>query len=371
MKTVAVLYSGGRQWGGIETYLANLLRLYDRSRVELALISMGEWDLTRALRQEGLADAMRILPGKRLSPRTILRLRRIIKSEHPGLLVSQGTVANAYARLAVTGTGVPNLTVVHSNMVLDYPRTTRWAFTLSDRVLRGLTAKYIAVSRDLKEKLVKSGVDADKVTVIYNGVSTAGRIPAAACVPSKNDVSKHVGTVSLASVGRLHPVKNFDGLIMAMQHLPAHVSLTIWGDGAEKANLLALVERLGLHDRVRLAGESQTMGEALEGVDIYIQPSRSEGCSFAVAEAMLYGKPVVVTPCGGLPEQVDAGETGVVARDCSPDGLARAIAPLVESDSLAARLGEAGRLAALDKFSMQKWLTETTQALCDTAVGGT
>ena len=63
-----------------------------------------------------------------------------------------------------------------------------------------------------------------------------------------------------------------------------------------------------------MPGESQTMQEALADSDVYVQPSKSEGCSFAVAEAMLHGKPVVVTPCGGLPEQVDDGVTGVVAR---------------------------------------------------------
>ena len=373
MRRVAVLYSGGLHWGGIETYLANLFRLHDRQAMELVLISMGDWDLTRGLEREGLGPMIRVLAGKRIRIGTLLEIRRILRDERLGLIVSQGTVANAYARAAALLVRVPNLVVVHSDMRLDYPKSTRWAFALSDRTLRPLTKRYITVSRDLKAKMVQSGVDASRVTVIYNGVDIAGRLPGPVCAPASRSISAHKdgSTVTLATVGRLHPVKNFDGLIKAMPLLPDHVLLTVWGDGAEKARLTALVQGLGLGNRVRLPGESQNMQEALEGADIYIQPSKSEGCSFAVAEAMLCGKPVVVTPRGGLPEQVDDGVTGSVARDCSPEALAEAILPLVTDRSLAAELGEAGQREARERFSMDKWLRETTAALCDTALGET
>jgi hypothetical protein len=156
MKKIAVLYSGGRQWGGIETYLANLFKLYDRKQMELTLISLGEWDLTRAFRKEGLSPLIRVLSGRRIRLRTIYDLWRLIKAENLGLIVSHGTVANAYARLAALAAGVPSLVVVHSDMTLDYPSSTRWAFNLSDRCLRALTTRYVAVSWNLKEKLARA-----------------------------------------------------------------------------------------------------------------------------------------------------------------------------------------------------------------------
>jgi glycosyltransferase involved in cell wall biosynthesis len=86
---------------------------------------------------------------------------------------------------------------------------------------------------------------------------------------------------------------------------------------------------------------------------------------------MLHGKPVVVTPCGGLPEQLDDGSTGVVAEDTSPEALASAISRLVNDQGLASRLAEAGRRAAEDRFSMSAWLENTTIAFCETARPGT
>jgi glycosyltransferase involved in cell wall biosynthesis len=111
------------------------------------------------------------------------------------------------------------------------------------------------------------------------------------------------------------------------------------------------------------------MGQALRSADIYIQPSWSEGCSFAVAEAMLHGRPTVVTPYGGLPEQVQDGVTGVVCLGGSPQELADGVGLLIGDKALAARVGLAGKKAAEEMYAMDKWLDETTAALCQAAAG--
>jgi glycosyltransferase involved in cell wall biosynthesis len=382
MKTIVVLYSGGRHWGGIESYLANLFRLYDPEKMKLILISLGRWELTEVIATQAPCSEISLLSGRRIRPQTVADLRRVTRARQASLIVSQGNVANAYARAASLVTGVPNLTVVHSDMALDYPRVVaRWVYTVIDRLLRPHTKQYVAVSRYLKDQVVASGVEAESVRVVYNGVDTVVRgslVPGHAQRLPGNDAggqgvspvarTEHESEVSLASVGRLHTVKNFDALVAAMRLLPERVRLTIWGEGSERASLEALVERLGLSARVGLPGESENMQRALEGVNIYVQPSKSEGCSFAVAEAMLNGTPVVVTPRGGLPEQVEDGVTGLVARDCTPQGLADAVDSLVRDADLAARLGQAGRRAAEEMYDMGKWLRETTTAFCEAAL---
>jgi glycosyltransferase involved in cell wall biosynthesis len=77
---------------------------------------------------------------------------------------------------------------------------------------------------------------------------------------------------------------------------------------------------------------------------------------------------VIVTPCGGLPEQIEDGVTGLVARDCNPQALADAIGTLVRYADLAAVLGQAGRRAAEEMYDMDKWLSETTTAFCEAAL---
>jgi glycosyltransferase involved in cell wall biosynthesis len=379
MTRIVIFYSGGRHWGGIETYLLNLFRLYDRRQMTLVLASMGEWRLTQALWDEGQASEVRVLSAKRVRLRTVFELLRLLRAERAQLMVSQGVVANAYARLAAIGAGVPSLVVVHSDLAADYPRRiVRWSYMLVDRALRPPTKQYVTVCRYLKERLVASGVEAERVRVIPNGVSPSGRAErrsdvdragARACAPGSTAPRAREGGARLATVGRLHPVKNFNGLIAAMRLVPPETRLAIWGEGAERANLSALIERVGLEDRIELRGESEGMAQALADADIYIQPSKSEGCSFTVAEAMLQGKPVIVTPCGGLPEQIADGETGLVASDTSAEALAAAVSTLVRDTGLAAKLAEAGQKAATAAYAIDTWLERTTHAFCGAAHG--
>ncbi len=154
-KTVAVVYSGARVWGGIETYLADLFRFVDPQTVRLLLVSMGEWDLNRA----GISAAsQRRLSARRARPWTVLDIRRILKNERVDLVVSQGAVANAYARSAALLAGVPSLVVTHSVIATDYPGALkRLGFTVMDRLLRPVTTRHVVVSRYLRDELIRSG----------------------------------------------------------------------------------------------------------------------------------------------------------------------------------------------------------------------
>jgi glycosyltransferase involved in cell wall biosynthesis len=399
-RTIVVVYSGARVWGGIETYLRDLFLFHDPSKMRLVLVSLGEWELNRAIRQEAPKDGagqvregdsavmtsttQRCLSPRRVRPRTILDIRGVLKEEHADLVVSQGAVANAYARMAALLSGLPSLVVTHSELTNDYPRTiVRWGFTLSDRLLRPITKRYIAVSWYLKNELVRSGVSADQISVVYNGVDirdfgVQDRAPlpvADGNVPRDVDLIENADEgpaisgaprdVNIVSVGRLHRVKNFDALIKAMGLLPGNMRLTIWGDGEERDNLERLIESLGLGGRVKLAGRAGSIPPVLAKADLYVQPSKSEGFGLAVVEAMLCGRPVVVAPHGSLPELVEDGETGIVAADCSPEALAASIRRVVCDVRLASRLATAGQEVSRERFSIERWLEGTTAAFAE------
>ncbi len=383
-KTVAVLYSGGRQWGGIETYLFNLFRLNPGDSVDLVLVSLGGWELTRAIsglsgrggRASGTAEQSgeagqaggarcRVLPGRRVRLRTVWDLRRILRHEGARLLVSQGVVANAYARLAAKAAGVPHLVVVHSDLANDYANPlVRFCYRTIDRLLRPLTGRYVTVAGFLRERLVAEGVSPHKVRVIYNGVAEPGQLLVASPDAGKSAAGD---SITLCTVGRLHPVKNLDALIEAVTLLPAHVCLDVWGDGPEEAHLRGLIAALGVEERVRLRGTVARVADALAQADVYVQASKSEGCPYAVLEAMAAGKPVVVTPCGGMPELVRDGVTGVVAAGTGPQELAAAIRRVCDGSGLAAELAWAGREAVRRDFGLDRWLAETLAAFEEAA----
>jgi glycosyltransferase involved in cell wall biosynthesis len=375
-KTVAVIYSGARVWGGIETYLSDLFHNADPEAIRLVLVSMGEWELNRT----GIpAESQRFLSGRRARPKTVLDIRRILREEGADLVVSQGAVANAYARMAALLAGRPSLVVTHSELKTDYPRALkRLGFTAMDRLLRPITKHYVAVSEYLRSGLIASGVKADAITVVYNGVDIErgaggesgvgpgpemgaenGARPSAAerVLPTGEAGMQHV-----VSIGRLHAVKNFDALIRAMGLLPDGIRLTIWGDGDERDRLRALIESLGLDERAQLAGTATSVPEVLEEADVYVQPSRSEGFGLAVVEAMLCCKPVVVAPCGSLTELVEHEVTGVVAADGSPEALAASVHRVLGDEPFASKIAFAGQQAARERFSVDRWIEGTVAA---------
>jgi glycosyltransferase involved in cell wall biosynthesis len=92
----------------------------------------------------------------------------------------------------------------------------------------------------------------------------------------------------------------------------------------------------------------------LAAADVFCLPSHFEGLPMSVIEAMLTGLPVVATDIRGPREQVVAGETGLLVPPATIAPLAEALSQLASDPRLRARLGEAGRARALEKFDEAK-----------------
>jgi glycosyltransferase involved in cell wall biosynthesis len=137
--------------------------------------------------------------------------------------------------------------------------------------------------------------------------------------------------------------------------------------GAYRRELEAEAERLGVADRVVLAGYRPSVAAELAEVDALVLPSRIEGLPVVVLEAMAHAKPVVATPVGGTPELVEDGVTGVLVDDV--DGLAEALRRLAADPDEARRLGEAGRRRVEERFS-EEAMTRRVLELYDDAVAG-
>lgn len=160
----------------------------------------------------------------------------------------------------------------------------------------------------------------------------------------------------ILAVGRLSYYKGFHHLIEAVRYLPAR--LVIAGEGEMRASLEQQVRRLGLEDRVELAGRvSDTQLLALYGAaDIFCLSSceRSEAFGLVQLEAMGAGLPVVST---NLPTGVRAinvhGETGLVVAPHDPAALASALQVLLADPCLRRRMGEAGRRRAATHYSRE------------------
>lgn len=355
-KKVLIVYSGAKHQGGIEKYLENLFIFYNKKKMELILVSLGGWPLCEKIEKVG--GQVIVLSRGRISPQNILKISKIISTEKASLVVSQGVVANSYARSATVLAKVPHLTTVHSDLDLDYSNPLiRFAYKTSDRVVRWRTNRYIAVSKHLKNKLIKSGINKNKILVIYNGVKEL-----------KEKDHKNNGEIIIGSIGRLHKVKGYENLIQAFSMINSTgLKLVIWGDGPERESLESLVEGMGLKGKVELPGFTEDVGEALSKTDIYVQPSLSEGFGLTVVEAMLAGKSIIVTPAGSLKELIIDGKTGIVTKGTSPKALASSLERVLSDEELLKKIREGAKREAVERFDMDRWIRETENVYLEVA----
>jgi glycosyltransferase involved in cell wall biosynthesis len=352
-KKIAIIYAGAKYWGGVETYLENIFEYADKQKVELHFISIGEWELAKKIPNSKFQ-----IPNKWSNFKNIKLINNYLKQNGVDLVVSQGMVGSFYARLATLFTKIPNLIIVHSDWRTDYSGIKKFIFLLSDRSLRLFTLKYITVSEFLKSNLVDDGINPDKVTVIYNGVDICHSREGGNLDP-RNE-SEDDKTIVIGSIGRLHSVKNYENLIRACAQLKIeNWKLTIIGEGSERPRLERLISGLGLGDKVELVGAVDNAVERLSQMDIYIQPSLSEGFGLSVVEAMAAGLPVVVTPYGALPELVDSGKAGLIAKSGKPNDLAAAISEMLNDKVAAKRMGRDAAILVKEKFGIKTWADRT------------
>lgn len=347
-KKIAIIYSGGKYWGGIETIILNLFEHYDKNGMNLVMFSLGAWPLNEAVKEVG--GEVVEFSKTRFQPFTIFKIARMAKRLGVNLLVSGGLVADSYARAASLVSLIPHLSFIHSDFNLEYPNPLlRFVYRGTILASRWKTKHYIAVSGYLKERAIKGGIKDSKVKVIYNGIEIK---------PCEKE--NHQGT-RVTSVGRLHKIRGYDLLIRAAKHLKEGQVL-IYGEGPEKNRLKELIGEMGLEKKVKLMGYASNIFDVFKETDIYVQPSRSEGFGLAVAEAMAVGLPVVVTPTGSLGEIVRDQKTGIVSRSTRPKDIADAINKLILNPSLRQRISVAAAEYAKKEFEVKRWAEKVTDA---------
>lgn len=241
--------------------------------------------------------------------------------------------------------------------------------------------RFLCISQAIVDEFRTLDVPTSKLVHVPNGVDSDLYRPATSTERRTMRAALGLGddAVAFACVGRLAQRKAIDVLLTAWHRLPAtareRATLLIVGDGEEGPRLRTLAAELGLGARVRFLGERQDVATILHASDVFVFPSRREGLSNALLEAMSSGLPVIASRIGGNVDVVEHGAQGLLCAPDDPDELADAVARLAGDGEARRALARAARERILASYAMDRILERLARlygiALLPAAAEGT
>ena len=342
--------------GGTQRHLQGLLRGLDPDRFSVVVYTLrAGGEVADELLAVGID--VRPLPMGRglLSVRSlgaILHAARRLRAEgvdvvhgyqwRPALI---GALAGRLARVPLVLASKRSLTASD--------RTARYAW----RWIGRLVDTIVVNAEALRDEAVADGVRTRWV-VLRNGIDVARFQEIAGRSEAKSALGLDPTRPVIGAIGRLETRKGHDRLLQALRDLAVGANgstpqLLLVGDGPLRGRLEALARELGVDTAVRFTGSLVDVRPALAAMDIFVLPSREEGMSNALLEAMAAGRPVVATNVGGNGEIVDEGRTGILVRPDDGSALAAALHGLLSDHATAERLATAGREEASRRYDVR------------------
>jgi len=363
--------------GGLENGLVNLINSMPPERYRHAIVCMTDFsDFRRRItRADVEVYALHKQPGKDLG--VYLRLWKLLRKLRPSIMHTrnlsalEGSVVSALA-------GVPfRVHGEHGRDIHDIDGRNK-KYLLLRRFCQHFVHRYICVSRDLEQWLLNVvGVPGHKVTQVYNGVDSVRFHPVDAVHPVAPMPWPHVvGQVVMGTVGRMEVVKDqatlaraFVALLRQAPDLKTVARLVLVGDGSHSDEVRTVLAQGGVEDLAWLPGNRNDIPDLMRAMDVFVLPSRAEGISNTILEAMATGLPVVATRVGGNPELVTENETGMLVPASDPSALAGALLDYVRRPQRGVAHGRTARVRIENEFSIAA-MVGRYMAVYDGLLGG-
>jgi glycosyltransferase involved in cell wall biosynthesis len=292
----------------------------------------------------------------------VLRVRRLVARDRPGVLHAHGLRAGALAALALAGPGTPRTMLavtVHNAPPAAGPAAAVYA-ALELVVARRADA-VLTVSGDLAARMSRRGARLAGRALVPAPAAPAASAAEVAALRRELTGREPGGPQIVLGVGRLAAQKGFGTLIQAArqwQRRPVVPLVVIAGEGPLEAELRHQAGVAGV--AVRFLGPRHDVPALLGAADVVVVPSTWEGQPLIVQEALRAGRPLVATRVGGTAD-LTGDDGAVLVPPGDPGALAAAVSRVLDDPEAAARLAVAARGRAA--------LLPTETAAVDQALG--
>ena len=354
MKVLHIISSGGMY--GAEAVILNLSRALNGSSHASVLgvfsnSSNPNLQLHEIAIKEGIES--HLIPCSGQFDRIVaVRIRELVANTGADVVHSHGYKADVYVYFALRGTNTPFVSTCH-NWIKSGALVSLYG--IIDRFVLRSYAGVIAVSDEVKARLLKAGVRPEKIHLIRNGIDLR---PFGGTTPSLHFAAREpADVVTIGWVGRLSSEKGADIFLRAAAQVLAehpNTRFVMTGDGPDLANITTLIKELHIRENVSMLGRREDMPAVYASLDILVSSSRQEGLPMAILEGMANGLPLIATAVGDVPTVVLDDVTGILVPSEDVDSLAAAMDLLIEDSALRERFGDAGRKLIEEEYSSER-----------------
>ena len=358
--------------GGAERQLVNLAIGLKKRGHEISVVTMYPGGVFEDLLSANNISTYCLEKARRwqiLSP--LIRLQKILKIVQPDILHSYGPETNVF--LVLQRLFFKRYLLVWGVRVAGLPRKMYGQF---ESILYWFECRWsrvpdlvISNSEAGKNLSIKDGFDKSCIRVIQNGIDTDEYQPNSGmrnAFRAKMELTPEKKVIGI--VGRIDPQKDHQTFIEAVSLLPEHqkmeVAVICIGSKSEQETL-ALREQvkiLGVEKKFIWLKRESSAVTVLNGLDILVSSSISEGFSNVIAEGLAVGLPCVVTDVGD--SKLIVSEYGVVVPRKDPQALADGISQmLLDSRLRNDPFSEAARNHIVSKFSIDILVSNTETTL--------
>ena len=305
----------------------------------------------------------------------IAEIRRVLKEEKPDVIflcsATAGLLGSIAGGLASRGEAKPPRVIYRiGGWAFRDPRPgwKNWLIFWAEKLTARFKDLIIVNSEyDWRIAVEKKIASPEKIIKICNGLD----IDSLNFLPREEARQKlsrfRLNSLWIGCVANFYKTKGLEYLIGALSRLSllGRLSLVtiIIGDGKQRPQLEAQIKKLGLKDKVILAGRMADAYRYLKAFDIFVLPSLKEGFPWVILEAMAAELPIVATSVGALPEIIENGKEGFLVEQKNSQALAEKIKWLMEHTQEAKVMGIEAKAKLVKKFSLQDMIESTEKAI--------
>lgn len=294
--------------------------------------------------RQGIEALRLVIRNGRLAedlPRVGRRLRR----KRVGLVHSHGYKASVFGFLCRPWSGAPVTATCHLWFKGEGQPLKMKAMLVAEKLVYRRYRDVVGVSRPIRDILVASGVPADRIHIIENGVEVGERssLDPGAAAGLRRSLGLPEGAFLVFHAARLNRQKGQADIVRAAARLRAEgedVRFLIVGDGPLEGELKTLAQAEGVADVVVFGGFRNDIDDLLQLADVFVLPSLDEGMPMSLLEAVSRRVPVVATAVGDIPLVIEHERSGLIVSRGDAAGLAAAIRRILLDPPHAAMMAE-------------------------------